>query len=130
MNNFLSRVFDIRSTSDPKNSIEAISRGVSIRGYNMWLLICSSVLASIGLDTNSPAVIIGAMLISPLMSPILGIGLSIAIHDSSLLVRSLKNLTVAVILSLTASVLYFLISPFAYPTAELQNRTYPTLLDV
>ena len=96
----------------------------------MWLLMCSSVLASIGLDTNSPAVIIGAMLISPLMSPILGIGLSIAIHDSSLLVRSLKNLAVAVVLSLTASVLYFLISPFAYPTGELQSRTYPTLLDV
>lgn len=96
----------------------------------MWLLFCSAVLASIGLDTNSTAVIIGAMLISPLMSPILGVGLSLGIQDEVLLVRSLKELAAAVFLSLLASVLFFLISPFDDPTAEMQSRTFPTLLDV
>jgi uncharacterized hydrophobic protein (TIGR00271 family) len=124
------KIFDLQSTSDKSGSIERISEGVSIRGYNIWLLFCSAVLASIGLDTNSTAVIIGAMLISPLMSPILGIGLSLGIHDNQLLWRSSKNLLIAVILSLIASVLYFLISPFGEPTAEIEARTFPTLLDV
>ncbi len=75
--NYLQKIIDIRSTSDPVNAIINISESVSIKGYNMWLLFCSAVLASIGLDTNSTAVIIGAMLISPLMSPILGIGLAL-----------------------------------------------------
>ncbi|RYY66691.1 MAG: DUF389 domain-containing protein [Chitinophagaceae bacterium] len=128
--NFLQRFFDLRSSSDPARAIETIREGVSIRGFNLWLLFCAAALASIGLDTNSTAVIIGAMLISPLMSPILGLGLSFGIHDRSLLLRSLRNLAAAVVLSLTASVLYFLISPFGNPTAELQARTAPTLLDV
>lgn len=127
---FLQKVIDIRSSSDPLNAIERISEGVSIRGYNMWLLFCSAVLASIGLDTSSSAVVIGAMLISPLMSPILGLGLSLGIHDKLLFVRSLKNLSAAVFLSLLASILYFLVSPFGYPTSEIEARTYPTLLDV
>ena len=96
----------------------------------MWLLVGAAALASIGLDTNSTAVIIGAMLISPLMSPILGIGLSVGIHDKQLLVRSSRNLAIAVVLSLAASFIYFSISPFANPTAEIEARTYPTLLDV
>jgi uncharacterized hydrophobic protein (TIGR00271 family) len=101
-----------------------------LRGYNLWILVCSTILASIGLDTNSTAVIIGAMLISPLMSPILGVGLSLAIHDRQVLIRSLRNLFIAVIISLAASVLYFFLSPLGQPTSELQARTFPTLLDV
>ncbi len=128
--NFLQNIVDIRSTSDPIRAIESISEGVSIRGYNMWLLFCSAVLASIGLDTSSTAVVIGAMLISPLMSPILGIGLAFGIHDNTLFLRSLKNFGAAVLLSLFASFLYFSLSPFAYPTPEIEARTYPTLLDV
>ncbi len=128
--NFIQNFIDIRSSSDPQRAIQSISEGVSIRGYNMWLLFCSAVLASIGLDTNSSAVIIGAMLISPLMSPILGVGLSLGIHDETLLIRSLRELGAAVFLSLLASVLFFLISPFDSPTAEIQSRTFPTLLDV
>ena len=128
--NFLQKIVDIRSTSDPNRAIQSISEGVSIRGYNMWLLFCSAVLASIGLDTSSTAVVIGAMLISPLMSPILGIGLAFGIHDNTLFLRSLKNFGAAVLLSLIASVLYFSISPFAYPTPEIEARTFPTLLDV
>ncbi|RYY90910.1 MAG: DUF389 domain-containing protein [Chitinophagaceae bacterium] len=126
----LQKFLDVRSTSNPERAIETIREGVSIKGYNLWLLFCAAALASIGLDTNSSAVIIGAMLISPLMSPILGIGLSFALHDRSLLLRALRNLAAAVLLSLTASVLYFLISPFGHLTSELQARTYPTLLDV
>lgn len=128
--NFIHQLLDIRSTADPESAIERISEGVSIRGYNMWLLFCSAVLASIGLDTSSSAVVIGAMLISPLMSPILGLGLAVGIYDRSLFIRSLQNFSAAVFLSLLASFLYFIISPFGYPTAEIEARTYPTLLDV
>ena len=128
--NLIQQFFDLRSSSDPEAAIHTIREGVSIRGYNLWLLFCAAALASIGLDTNSTAVIIGAMLISPLMSPILGVGLSFAIHDRSLLLRSLRNLAAAVLLSLIASLLYFLISPFGRPTTEMEARTYPTLLDV
>jgi uncharacterized hydrophobic protein (TIGR00271 family) len=128
--NTIQKIIDIRSSADPARAIRNITDAVSIRGYNMWLLVCSAGLASIGLDTSSSAVIIGAMLISPLMSPILGIGLSFGIHDRSLLGRSIRNLFAAVILSLIASVLYFLVSPFGNPTPEIESRTYPTLLDV
>lgn len=124
------RIIDIRTSSNPQKAVETIKEGVSIHGYNLWLLICSAVLASIGLDTSSTAVVIGAMLISPLMSPILGIGLAFGTHDHTLLLHSLKNFTAAAVLSLVASALYFAISPFAYPTSEIEARTYPTLLDV
>lgn len=127
---FLKRVFDIRQTADPENAVRTIQENIPVRGYNMWLLMCAAVLASIGLDTNSTAVIIGAMLISPLMSPILGVGLSLAIQDEQLLTRSLRNLAIATVLSLTMSFLYFKVSPFGNPTTELTARTYPTLLDV
>jgi len=129
MNSF-QKLLDIRSSSDPQGAIESISAGVSIRGYNMWLLFCSAVLASIGLDTSSTAVVIGAMLISPLMSPIIGIGLALGIHDNILFIRSIKNFIASAFLSLIAAILYFSVSPFAYPTAEIEARTYPTLLDV
>ncbi len=101
-----------------------------MRGYSLWILVCSTILASIGLDTNSTAVIIGAMLISPLMSPILSVGLSVAIHDKQVLTRSLQNLLIAVAISLSASVIYFFLSPLGEPTPELQARTFPTLLDL
>jgi uncharacterized hydrophobic protein (TIGR00271 family) len=128
--NFLHEIFSIKEDTDKQKTIEAISKGVSLRGYNIWILICSALLASIGLDTNSSAVIIGAMLISPLMSPILGVGLSIAIHDKELLFRSVRNLTVAFVVSLAASVLFFLLTPLTDATEEILARTYPTLLDV
>ena len=113
-----------------KKPRSTISEGVSLRGYNLWILVCSTILASIGLDTNSTAVIIGAMLISPLMSPILGVGFSLAIHDKNLLIRSFRNLFMAVVISLGASILYFFLSPLSESTPELQARTFPTLLDV
>ncbi|MFD1552296.1 TIGR00341 family protein [Putridiphycobacter roseus] len=104
--------------------------GVAIAGYNVWILMCSIAIASVGLNVNSTAVIVGAMLISPLMGPIRGIGFSVGINDFTLLVRSLKNLGITVGVSLGVSFLYFLISPIDTITEQLFIRTEPTFLDV
>ncbi len=130
MRAFLQNLLNLREHADFEKTKATISDGVALRGYNLWILVCSTVLASIGLDTNSTAVIIGAMLISPLMSPILGVGFSLAIHDKQLLIRSLRDLFLAVFISLLVSILYFFFSPLGEPTPELQSRTFPTLLDV
>lgn len=130
MRKYIQDILSLKENTDFEKTQSAISEGVSLRGYNLWILVCSIILASIGLDTNSTAVIIGAMLISPLMSPILGVGLSLAIHDRQMLIRSLRNFFIAVVISLAASILYFFLSPLGEPTSELQARTFPTLLDV
>ncbi|MEO6406290.1 MAG: TIGR00341 family protein [Ferruginibacter sp.] len=130
MRKYIQDILSLRATSDFAKTKSTINEGISLRGYNLWILVCSTILASIGLDTNSTAVIIGAMLISPLMSPILGVGLSVAIHDKQVLTLSLRNLFIAVAISLSASVIYFFLSPLGEPTPELQARTFPTLLDV
>ncbi len=130
MKKYILEILSLRATSDFEKTRSTISEGVTLRGYNLWILICSSILASIGLDTNSSAIIIGAMLISPLMSPILGVGLSVSVHDKILLLRSLRNLGLAVVISLSASVLYFSLTPLGQVTVEEQSRTFPTLLDV
>lgn len=120
----------IERNSDVNGTIDDISRNVALRGANIWMLICSAILACIGLDLNSTAVIIGAMLISPLMSPILGIGLSTAIFDKILLKNAAKNLLLAIFLALLTSFVYFNVSPFSELTPELDARTTPTILDV
>lgn len=124
------RSFALRKGTDVDGTIESICKGVSLRGTNLWLLLTSSALASIGLDTNSSAVIIGAMLVSPLMSPILAVGLSVATWDWKLLGAAMRNLSVAVGLSLAVSAGYFWISPLGLVTDEIAARTVPTLLDV
>lgn len=116
--------------TDSESTIKLISNDIEIRGANIWILICAAMLASIGLDVNSTAVIIGAMLISPLMSPILGIGLGVGISDRELLFKSLKNFGTAVGLSLLASAIYFKLTPLGMATGEMIARTSPTLLDV
>jgi uncharacterized hydrophobic protein (TIGR00271 family) len=126
----LGKYFSIQASTDVERTVSSITTGTSLKGFNVWILICSSLLASIGLDVNSTAVIIGAMLISPLMSPILGIGLSLGMHDRDLFLRALRNLAVATFISLLASTLYFLITPLGDITSELEARTRPTLLDV
>ncbi|RMG63074.1 MAG: DUF389 domain-containing protein [Bacteroidetes bacterium] len=123
-------VVHLRDTTDVRGTIDNIRNSIVIKGYNVWILACGAMLASIGLDTNSAAVIIGAMLISPLMSPILGIGLSVGINDREHLVLALKNFGIAVGASLGVSLIYFLITPLGRPTEEIMNRTYPTILDV
>src|SRR4051812_36699143 len=130
MRKYISDILNLREHTDFEKTKSSISEGIYLRGYNLWMLICSTILASIGLDTNSAAVIIGAMLISPLMSPILGVGLALAIHDKRVLTRSFRNLSIAVVISLASSIVYFFLSPLGEPTSELQARTFPTLLDV
>lgn len=108
----------------------AIRTGIDLKGYQTWILICSAMLASIGLNTSSAAVIIGAMLISPLMNPILGIGLGAGINDREMLVKGLVSLGLAVVASLGTSVVYFLLTPLSDPTPELLSRIKPSILDV
>lgn len=109
---------------------QSIRDGVSFRGTNMLVLIFAIFIASLGLNTNSTAVIIGAMLISPLMGPIIGIGLGIGIHDFDLLKRSIRNLVMAALFSVVTSTVYFLISPVGAGHSELLARTSPTIYDV
>lgn len=110
--------------------IESLRRNVEFRGTNLWALIFAIFIASIGLNVNSTAVIIGAMLISPLMGPIMGIGLGAGIFDFKLIRFSLKNLFVAVVISLMTSSLYFWLTPIHNAQSELLARTSPTLWDV
>ena len=115
----------------PQPQAEAdIRDGVSFRGMNIIILITAILIASLGLNTNSTAVIIGAMLISPLMGPIIGIGLAVGIHDFALLSRSARNLMMAALFSVMASTLYFFISPVSEGHSELLARTSPTIYDV
>lgn len=127
---FIKDRFSIIDMADPLATIAGIKKDVEFRGFALWILIFSVFIASIGLNVNSTAVVIGAMLISPLMGPIMGIGLSLGINDFALLFKSLKNLGVAVGIALMASSLYFLLSPISTPSNELFARTNPTLLDV
>lgn len=110
--------------------MQSIRDGVTFRGTNLWVLIFAILIASIGLNVNSPAVIIGAMLISPLMWPIIGIGVSIAINDSSLLKQAMRNFLFAVSVSLITSTIYFWISPISEAHSELLARTSPNIYDV
>ena len=110
--------------------IAQISSGVSFKGANLWVLIFAIFIASLGLNVNSTAVIIGAMLISPLMGPIIGMGLAVGINDLDLLRRSLKNYGVATLISVLTAMIYFLISPLSEAQSELLARTSPTLYDV
>jgi len=114
---------------DERAIIQTISRGIEFRGVNLWTLIFAIFIASIGLNVNSTAVIIGAMLISPLMGPIMGVGLGVGINDLTMIQRALKNLSIAVFISLLTSTIYFLISPLHIAQSELLARTSPTVWD-
>ena len=123
--------FDLRSDLEKEQVIiEEITRGVSFRGANLWVLIVAIFIASLGLNVNSTAVIIGAMLISPLMGPIIGMGLAVGINDLELLKRALKNFSFATLISVLTAMLYFLISPLEEAQSELLARTTPTIYDV
>jgi uncharacterized hydrophobic protein (TIGR00271 family) len=127
---FFKQTIDLRQGTDVKGTIASIDANIAIKGSNVWILAAAAVIASIGLDVDSQAVIIGAMLISPLMSPILGIGLGVGINDRNMLVHSLENLVVAVGAALVMSTLYFAITPFGEENPQIMSRTRPTLLDV
>jgi uncharacterized hydrophobic protein (TIGR00271 family) len=127
---FLRERFSLEEDKDDEAGIiQSISRGVDFRGINLWTLIFAILIASIGLNVNSTAVIIGAMLISPLMGPIMGIGLGVGINDLSLIQRALKNLSIAVFISLLTSTVYFFLSPLHNAQSELLARTSPTIWD-
>ena len=116
---------------DTESAAERIKAGIWFRGPNVWILAFSIIIASVGLNVNSTAVVIGAMLISPLMGPIIGVGLAMGTNDLDLLKLATKNLLVMVLISLAASTLFFLLSPLnlVNPT-ELEARTSPTIYDV
>lgn len=110
--------------------IKQISSGVTFHGANLWVLIFAIFIASLGLNVNSTAVIIGAMLISPLMGPIIGMGLAVGIDDFDLLKRSVKNYLLTTVISVITATIYFIISPLSEAQSELLARTSPTLYDV
>ena len=125
------KVTNINGHIDTDDAAERIKNSIWFQGPNVWILAFSIIIASVGLNVNSTAVIIGAMLISPLMGPIIGIGLSLGTYDFDLLRAALKNLLIMVLISLAASTFFFLISPLSLVNAtELEARTSPTIYDV
>jgi uncharacterized hydrophobic protein (TIGR00271 family) len=128
---FLNELLDFREDTDREATIQAIKGDISFKGATAWILVCSIFVASIGLNADSTAVVIGAMLISPLMGPILGIGMSIAVNDIDTLRKSLINLATMIVLSLLTAFMFFKFFPTAdIMTNELFGRTKPDLRDV
>jgi len=128
---FMIELLDFRADTDREATIDAIKNDISFKGATAWILICSIFVASVGLNANSTAVVIGAMLISPLMGPILGIGMSIAINDIDTLKKSLINLATMIVLSLLTAYLFFRFFPLgSEETSELLGRTKPDIRDV
>lgn len=128
---FLKSYFDLsREKENEYETIESLKSDVDFKGTKMWILICAIFIASLGLNMNSTAVIIGAMLISPLMGPIIGLGLGLGITDFELVNRSLRNFAMATVISILTSTLYFLLSPISQAQTEILARTQPTIWDV
>ena len=127
---FLFELLDFRHDTDREATISAIKADISIKGATAWILICSIFVCSIGLNADSTAVVIGAMLISPLMGPILGVGLSVATNDIDTLKKSMINLGTMIVLSLLTAALCFLILPLYEENSELFARTKPDIRDV
>ena len=128
---FLKNLLTLHQGEEKKEKvIEDILSNISFRGANLWILACAILIASIGLNVNSTAVIIGAMLISPLMGPIVGAGFALATYDFELLKNTGRSLLIATFVSLLVSFVYFYISPFKDVQSELLARTSPTIYDV
>lgn len=115
---------------DREKTLESVKKNINFKGANLWILACAILVASVGLNVNSTAVIIGAMLISPLMGPIVGAGFALGIYDFALLKRSLRNLLNATVVSLSVSTFYFYLSPFKDVQSELLARTSPNIYDI
>ena len=131
MREFLRGRFSLDEDKAQRDEVVAsISKGVVFRGVNLWVLIFATMIASLGLNVNSAAVIIGAMLISPIMGPIMGVGLALGINDFELLKKSLRNLALMFIVAIITSTVYFFISPLSSNSSELLARTVPTTYDV
>lgn len=126
---FVRSVFAIDQI-DYKQATANIKQDLSFKGFNIWILICSILVCSLGLNLNNTAIVIGAMLISPLMGPINGLGLAIGTYDNALLRRSLKNLAVATVVSILTAAIFFRITPTSANLHELFSRTQPIILDL
>lgn len=127
---FFKELLDFREDTDRDATILAIKGDIPFKGATAWILVCSIFVASVGLNANSTAVVIGAMLISPLMGPILGIGLSVAINDVDTLKKSLINFGVMIFLSVLTAFLFFWLFPLSEESSELLARTQPDIRDV
>ncbi|MEG1592134.1 DUF389 domain-containing protein [Chryseobacterium sp.] len=130
INNFFNFINLHNGEEKKEKVLENVISNISFRGSNLWILACAIIIASVGLNVNSTAVIIGAMLISPLMGPIVGAGFALGTYNFPLLKKSIKNLFIATIVSLTVSSIYFYISPFKDVQSELLARTSPNIYDV
>ena len=126
----MKKLAHIEQDTDYETTVENIRSSIHFKGINIWILALAIIVASVGLNINATAVIIGAMLISPLMGPINGIGLGVGIMDVEMLKISLKNLGIMVVISLLASSVYFFLSPLSEARSELLARTSPTIFDV
>ena len=128
---YLRSIIHLSDEIDYENASTSIRKNIAFRGTNVFILTCAIVIASVGLNVNSIPVIIGAMLISPVMGPILGFGLGLATEDNELVKNAMKNFTVMVVISILASSLFFLLSPLSLANpSELLARTKPTIYDV
>ncbi len=128
---FLKEYLDLKKDKENElETVENIRRGVEFKGASLWILIFAVFMASLGLNVNSTAVIIGAMLISPLMGPIMGVGLSVGLNDFELMKRSLKSFLITTAFSVITATIYFLFTPIAEAQSELLARTSPTIYDV
>ena len=127
---FIKELTSINHDVDREETISSIKQDIEFSGTNIWILMCSIIVASIGLINDSTAVIIGAMLISHLMGPIRGIGLALSINDFKVLIKSLSNFGVMIVVSVLASFLFFIINPIKTETSELFSRSEPQVLDI
>lgn len=131
MANVLTDLFNLqRGEEDKQKTLEIVKSNISFRGANLWILACAIMVASVGLNVNSTAVVIGAMLISPLMGPVVGAGFALGVYDFHLLRRSLFDLFIATVVSLIVATLYFYLSPFKEVQSEMLARTSPNIYDV
>lgn len=131
LRSFFREYLDLKKDKDNElEAVDSIRKGVEFKGANLWILILAIFMASLGLNVNSTAVIIGAMLISPLMGPIMGIGLSVGLNDFELMKRSFKSFLTTTLFSIATATLFFLITPIAEAQSELLARTSPTIYDV
>ncbi|MFV0519028.1 MAG: DUF389 domain-containing protein [Lachnospirales bacterium] len=127
---YLKKIFDMKSDQDTSENIHnALANGVKLRGTPLAILFCAIIIASVGLNTNSTAVIIGAMLISPLMNPILAIGYSISTYDGKLFKNALIAFFTLFAIALLTSYIYFSLSPINTATTEILARTQPGIFD-
>jgi uncharacterized hydrophobic protein (TIGR00271 family) len=125
------KIFNLHEGEDDKEkTLEIIKKNINFTGANLWILACAIIVASVGLNVNSTAVVIGAMLISPLMGPIVGAGFALGVYDFDLLKKSLRNLALSTIIGLVFSTLYFMISPFKDVQSEILARTSPNIYDI